>query len=125
MLVWLSAVAVFPAEQIAVNSSYDQTPKQNRDIQERVEVSWIGDALDQEGGAVEEGRRHLTKRSPVNPFCPFCLTEATLETLQLGAKKTVKTLKLPLKKLKLAVKKPLKLAAALAPLKLAGPSTHC
>ena len=52
-----------------------------------MEVSSIGGAFGKEGGSVAEGRRHLTKRSP---FCLFCLTEATLETLELVAKKTVK-----------------------------------
>ena len=55
-----------------------------------MELTSIGGALGKEGGSVAEGRRRLTKRSPINPFCLFCFTEATLETLELVAKKTVK-----------------------------------
>ena len=55
-----------------------------------MELGSIGGAFRKEGGSVAEGRRHLAKRSPVNPFCLTCLTEALTETLILGAKKTAK-----------------------------------
>merc|ERR1719188_1658 len=98
------AVTLSVAERIDIDSEYNNKPlggewylgrqrDQNRDIQERVELTSIGGALGKEGGSVAEGRRHLTKRSPVNPFCLFCLTEALTETLTLAAKKTVKTSK--------------------------------
>ena len=55
-----------------------------------MELSSIGGTFGKEGGSVAAGRRHLAKRSPVNPFCLTCLTEALTETLTLGALKTVK-----------------------------------
>merc|ERR1719219_961990 len=97
------AVTLSVAERTDIDSEYNNNKplrgewylgrRRDQNRQERVEVSRIGDALEQEGGSVSEGRRHLTKRSPVNPFCPTCLTEILLETLELVAKKTVKTSK--------------------------------
>merc|ERR1719288_53558 len=99
------AVTLSVAERIDINSEYNNNKPlagersfgrqrdQDRDIQERVELGSIGGALGKEGGSVAAGRRHLAKRSPVNPFCLFCLTEVLTETLTLAAKKTVKTSK--------------------------------
>merc|ERR1719433_1002417 len=96
------AVTLSVSERTDIDSEYNSKPlrrewylgrRRDQNRQERVEVSRIGDALEQEGGSVSEGRRYLTKRSPVNPFCPTCLTEILLETLELVAKKTVKTSK--------------------------------
>ena len=66
------------------------TSKQDRDIQEKAELGSISGTFGKEGDSALEGRRHLARRSPVNPFCLTCLTEALTETLVLGAKKTAK-----------------------------------
>jgi len=98
------AVTLSVAERNDIDSKYNnklldgvryfgRQRDQDLDIQERVELGSIGGAFGKEGGSVAAGRRHLTKRSPVNPFCLFCLTEAVLETFELGAKKTVKASK--------------------------------